>query len=178
VVGFGLFALLSRALYARHRPAAVATATVVGWAAVAAAAAVFAQALPDGDRVAALAAGHSVGLTVLGAALLVSARRQIGPAALAGVGRAALVGLGAAAAGTAVALAARTITVPDRPGVPPALLRGVLGAVLVVVVFTVVAYAADRHDVRPAVAGLKRRLRRMISKPVAEPVVEPVVEKE
>jgi putative peptidoglycan lipid II flippase len=160
VVGYGLFALLSRALYARHRPAAVAAATVVGWAAVAASAFAFSQVLPDGDRVAALAAGHSVGLTVLGAALLVSARRRIGPAALAGAGRAALVGLGAGAAGTAVALATRTITMPDRAGIPPAMLRGVLGTVLVVVVFTVVAYAADRHDVRPALT----RVRRLIKK--------------
>ncbi|GIJ61763.1 murein biosynthesis integral membrane protein MurJ [Virgisporangium aurantiacum] len=160
VIGYGLFALLSRALYARHRPAAVATATAVGWAAIAAAAVVLSQVVPDGDRVAALAAGHSVGLTVLGVALLVSAHRRIGPAALAGAGRAALVGLGAAAAGTAVALAARTITVPDRPGVPPALLRGVLCAVLVVVVFTAVAYAADRHDVRPALARVRRLIKR------------------
>lgn len=160
VIGYGLFALLSRALYARHRPAAVAAATVVGWAAVAASATAFAWALPMGDRVSALAAGHSVGLTVLGVALLVTARRRIGAAALAGAARAALVGLVAAAAGTAAALAARTITVPDRAGVPPALLRGVLSAVLVVVVFTAVAYAADRHDVRPALA----RIRRMVSK--------------
>ena len=69
-------------------------------------------------------------------------------------------GVGAAAAGTAVALAARTITLPDRAGVPPALLRGVLSAVLVVVVFTAVAYAADRHDVRPVLARFGRLIRR------------------
>jgi putative peptidoglycan lipid II flippase len=160
VVGYGLFALLSRALYARHRPAAVAAATVVGWAAVAVSAAVLARALPTGDRVAALGAGHSIGLTVLGVALVVTVHRCIGPAALAGATRAALVGVGAAAAGTAVALAARTITLPDRAGVPPALLRGVLSAVLVVVVFTAVAYAADRHDVRPVLARFGRLIRR------------------
>jgi putative peptidoglycan lipid II flippase len=160
VVGYGLFALLSRALYARHRPAAVAAATAVGWAAVAASAFAFATVLPDRDRVGALAAGHSVGLTVLGVALVVSARRRIGPAALAGATRAALVGLGAAAAGTAVALAARTITVPEGAGVPAAMLRGVLCAVLVVVVFTAVAYAADRHDVRPALARVPKMIKK------------------
>jgi len=39
-------------------------------------------------------------------------------------------------------------------------LRGVVAAVLVVVVFGAVAYAADRTDVRPAAAALARRLRR------------------
>ena len=160
VVGFGLFALLSRVLYARHEPAAVATATAVGWATVAGAALALAGALPSTERVLALGAANSIGMTVLGAGLLVAVGRRVGAPALAGATRAGLVALGAGVAGAAVALAARTITVPARAGVPAAVLRGVVAAVLVVVVFGAVAYAADRTDVRPAAAALARRLRR------------------
>jgi hypothetical protein len=66
-----------------------------------------------------------------------------------------------------VALAARTITMPDRTDVMAALLRGALSAVLVVVGFGLLAYALDRRDTRPVVAGLadrafrRRRERRM-----------------
>jgi putative peptidoglycan lipid II flippase len=98
-------------------------------------------------------------MTVLGAGLLIAVGRRVGASALAGALRAGLVALGAGAAGAAVALAARTITVPERTGVPAAVLRGVVGAVLVVVVFAAVAYAADRTDVRPAAAALARRIR-------------------
>lgn len=174
VVGYGLYALLSRVLYAQHAgdgpvarasgasasnagPAAAATAT--GWAAVAVAALALAAALPAADRVLALAAANTVGMTVLGAALLVAVGRRVGARALAGATRAGLVALGAGAAGAGVALAARTIAVPERAGVPAAVLRGVLVAVLVVVIFAAVAYAADRTDVRPAAAALVRRLR-------------------
>jgi putative peptidoglycan lipid II flippase len=160
VVGYGLFALLSRVLYARHEPSPVATATAVGWAAVAVAALALAAALPVEDRVLALGAANSIGMTVLGAALLVAVGRRLGRSALAGAGRAGLVAVAAGVAGAAVALVARTITVPERAGVPAAVLRGVLSAVLVVVVFAAVAYAADRTDVRPAVAALARRFRR------------------
>jgi hypothetical protein len=105
-------------------------------------------------------------MTVLGAALLVAVGRRVGRAALAGAGRAGLVALGAGVAGAAVALAARTIAVPERAGVPAALLRGVLGAVIVVVVFAAVAYAADRTDVRPVAAALMGRFRRPRPVPV------------
>jgi putative peptidoglycan lipid II flippase len=160
VVGYGLFALLSRVLYARHAPSPVATATALGWAAVAVSALALSAALPAGDRVLALSAANSIGMTVLGAALLTAVARRVGRAALAGAGRAGLVALGAGVAGAVVALAARTIAVPDRAGVPAALLRGVLGAVLVVVVYAAVAYAADRTDVRPVAAALVNRFRR------------------
>jgi putative peptidoglycan lipid II flippase len=160
VVGYGLFALLSRVLYARHAPFPVAAATAIGWAAVAVAALTLAAALPAADRVPALAAANTIGMTVLGAALLVAVGRRVGARALAGATRAGLVALGAGAAGAGLALAARTIAVPERAGVPAAVLRGVLVAVLVVVVFAAVAYAADRTDVRPAVVALGNRIRR------------------
>jgi putative peptidoglycan lipid II flippase len=160
VVGYGLFALLSRVLYARHAPTPVAVATATGWTAVAVAALALAATLPAQSRVLALAAANSIGMTVLGVALLVAVGRRLGAPALAGAARAGLVALGGGAAGAAVALAARTIAVPERAGVPAAVLRGVVGAVLVVVVFAAVAYAADRTDVRPAVAALAGRVKR------------------
>jgi hypothetical protein len=47
---------------------------------------------------------------------------------------------------------------------------GVLSAAVVVIVFGALAYGLDRHDVRPAVAGLLRRLpRRTVAKVEARP---------
>jgi putative peptidoglycan lipid II flippase len=160
LLGYGLFALLSRTLYARHAPAAAAGATVLGWAAVAVAATVLASVLPRADRVTAVAAANSVGMAVLGVALLVMVRRRAGAAALAGAGRAAAAGLVAGVAGGGLALAARTITMPDQPGVAAAIMRGSLGVVLVVVGFGVTAYALDRADLRPVVVALVGRVSR------------------
>jgi putative peptidoglycan lipid II flippase len=159
LIGYGLFAVLSRVLYARHASGAAAGATFIGWAAVATASLVVSALWQPADRVSALAAANSVGMTVLGAALLVMSYRRAAAGVLAGAGRAIVVAGIAGVAGVAAALAARTI-VPDRPGLLPALGQGALSVVLVVGVFGAVAYAADRRDVRPAVTALARRLRR------------------
>lgn len=161
LAGYGLFALLSRALYARGdtRPAALAAA--VGWAAVAAAAVALAAALPLDARVLALTAANSVGMTVLGVGLLLAVARGAGRAALAGLGRTALVALvgGGLAAAAGWQVAGWLAPAEHPPTAGPALGSGMLAGVVVVVVFGLVAWALDRHDVRPVAVALGRRSR-------------------
>lgn len=160
LLGYGLFALLSRVLYARQVPGAAATATAIGWAVTAVAAVAVATARPPGERVAALAAGNSIGMLVLGGALLAVVYRRVGGAALAGLWRVAGAGLLAATVAVVAVTATRTITTPDRCGVMATVGHATLSAILAVVAFAGTAYAVDGRDLRPAAIGLLRRVRR------------------
>ncbi|TFV59046.1 UNVERIFIED_ORG: virulence factor MviN, partial [Bacillus sp. AZ43] len=85
--GYALVAVLTRALYARGLWQSPTVCVVGGWLLAVAADLVLAQVLPDEDRGAALAAGHSLGVTVAGLALLAAVARTSGRGALAGLGR-------------------------------------------------------------------------------------------
>ncbi|MDQ6875389.1 MAG: virulence factor MviN, partial [Actinomycetota bacterium] len=87
LLGYGLFALLSRCLYAQGGARRTATATLAGWLAVAVADLGLAQAFPARDRVVALAIGNSIGMTVLGGLLVLAMARSSGRPAFAGVAR-------------------------------------------------------------------------------------------
>ncbi|EXG81395.1 putative membrane protein, putative virulence factor [Cryptosporangium arvum DSM 44712] len=160
LLGYGLFALLSRALYAAGRPWPVATAVLGGWAVTAVADVVLAFALPAGDRVAALAAGNTIGMTVLGVALLVLTARTAGTGAFRGLGRlaAALVPATvlAATAGAWVA------SVLPGAGVFAALGAGVVTAIVVAGLFLAVLRPVGR--LVGAETGIPlRRPRRVVS---------------
>jgi len=164
LVGYALFALLSRALYARSDTRLAAAVTVGGWGAVAAASVLFAAALPRADRVAALALANSVGMLLLGAVLLVVVARRAGAAALAGLARAGSAAIGGAVVATVAALAVRQLSWPSAPpGIPAAVAQGMLCGVVVAVVFLAVAYPLDRRDVGPALAALSHRVRGLAS---------------
>ncbi|NAZ88301.1 lipid II flippase MurJ, partial [Kineococcus indalonis] len=90
LLGHGLVALLTRALYALGAGRAAAGGTVAGWALVLAGMPVATALLPPGRVVTALAAAHALGLTLAGVLLLRAARRTAGRGALAGVPRALL----------------------------------------------------------------------------------------
>ncbi|MFI6230625.1 murein biosynthesis integral membrane protein MurJ [Micromonospora echinospora] len=161
LLGYGLFAVLSRALYARGdtRPATVAI--TLGWLVVPVVALPLAAVLPAADRVLAVALANSVGMLLLGGLLLVAVRRAAGPGALAGSLRAGAAGvLAAAVAALAGAQVAGALagTGAGTPTTSRAVLEGMLSGVVVGVVFLAVAYPADRRDVRPLLAGLLRRL--------------------
>lgn len=151
LLGYGLFALLSRALYAGANAYAAAAATATGWAAAAIAALLLAVGLPIADRVPAVAAANSIGMTVLGAALLYAVRRRAGGAALAGTGRTVAVALGSATIATVAGLAVRQLIM--TPGVGGAVAQGMLCGVVVAVVFLAGAAVADR----PSLTRLVRR---------------------
>lgn len=161
LLGYGLFAVLSRALYAQGAARAATVAISVGWLAVPAVALPLGALFPVDDRVLAVALANSAGMLLLGALLLVAVRRAVGPAALAGSVRAGLAGvLAGTVAAFAGAQAARALAgVGDgTPTTSQAVLAGMLSGVVVGVVFLAVAYPADRRDVRPLLAGVVRRL--------------------
>ncbi|MFG1872231.1 murein biosynthesis integral membrane protein MurJ [Micromonospora arborensis] len=163
LVGYGLFAVLTRALYARGETRAATVATAVGFLVVPAAVLLLRALLPLRDRVLAVTSANSVGMLVLGALLLLAVLRSAGRPALAGAARA---GAGGGLAGVLAALAGLGLTRwLDTPGggtptMAVALGQGMLSGVLVGAVFLAVVWFVDRRDVQPLLAGVVRRLRR------------------
>ncbi|WP_204037142.1 murein biosynthesis integral membrane protein MurJ [Micromonospora qiuiae] len=162
LLGYGLFAVLSRALYARGATRAATAAISAGWLAVLLATLPLAALLPVADRVLAVALANSVGMLLLGGLLLVAVQRVAGREALDGAARAGAAGV---LAGTTAAFAALALLrlLPVGDGTPArwvALMQGMLSGVLVGVVFLGVVWLVDRRDLQPLLAGLRRRLRR------------------
>ncbi|WP_433651613.1 murein biosynthesis integral membrane protein MurJ [Micromonospora zamorensis] len=163
LLGYGLFAILSRALYARGdtRPATVAI--TLGWLVVPAVALPLTVLLPTADRVLAVTSANSVGMLVLGALLLAAVLRSAGRPALAGAARAGAAG---GLAGVLAALAGLGLTRwLDTPGggtptMAAAFGQGMLSGVLVGVVFLAVVWFVDRQDVQPMLSRVLRRLPR------------------
>ncbi|GAA5192164.1 lipid II flippase MurJ [Rugosimonospora acidiphila] len=161
LLGYGVFALHSRALYARRDNRWAALAMVIGWGGAAAVAVVASVVLPAVDRVPALTASNSTGMLLLGGVIATFVRRRVGAGALAGVRRAAgtavLAGTLAAAAGIAVRW---PLTGADgTPGYLRVALSGMLSGVAVVVVFVGVVMLVDRHDAGPMLTRLLNRVR-------------------
>ncbi|HEX5542096.1 MAG TPA: lipid II flippase MurJ [Micromonospora sp.] len=168
LIGYGLFAVLTRALYARGGARSAAAVTALGWLAVPAAAVTLSAILAVEYRVLAVTLGNSIGMLVLGALLVTAVLRGAGRAALAGLTRSAGVGL---AAGLAAALAGVVVAHVLTPLLGGgrgwgALLPGVLTAAVVAAVFFAMAYPLDRQDVRPLlnaawgrIHGMSRRWR-------------------
>ncbi len=160
LIGFSLFALFNRALNAAGEAGRASVAAVTGWAFTVAAAFVLAAAMPAADRVLALAAASSVGMTVLGAAMVATIGRRRSAAARAGFPRTLLVSLGGAMVGGAAGWIVCSRIVSGVPGVYGAVVAGMFAAVAVAAVFGGVAIAFDRGDVRPVLARVARRARR------------------
>jgi len=160
LLGFSLYPLLTRALYARGAMVAAAVATTAGWAVAYGAAIVFSVILPVTDRALAVAIGNSIGMTVLGAALLTTVAWRAGRESLVGVGWALVVSITATAAS---ALAGRWVATLWGTGMSlgEAILAGVCGGTAILAVFGVVSYVMDKRDVRPIVAAGLARLRMM-----------------
>ncbi|MBA3418661.1 MAG: virulence factor MviN [Geodermatophilaceae bacterium] len=154
LLGYGWFALLSRALYARGEARSTAIACVAGWLAVVVADVVLAVRLPPQDRVLVLAVGNSVGMTLLGVALLGVVIRRAGGQSLAGLARTAGAGLlGAVVAG----IAGRVIAdVLDAPGILAAVWATAAVTLCVVVLFGVMMVVTARSEVRAAMSVLNR----------------------
>ena len=159
--GYALFALLSRALYARGATVGAAVATAAGWL-VAALAALILSAFA-GVHVLWLGLANAAGMTVIGLLLAAAVRRSAGPAALAGLSRATAVGIvaaGAAAPAGWGVVAGIGHLVGAAPSVGGSLVQGMLGGSTVLVVFLAVAWLLDRRDVAPLAATVARRLTR------------------
>ncbi|WP_346623505.1 lipid II flippase MurJ [Blastococcus montanus] len=158
LLGYGLVALLTRALYARGLWKAPTAWVLAGWLLAVVADVLLARALPPADRALALGIGHTVGVTVAGAGLLAVVLRVAGRPALRGLARSGPAALLAAVLGGAAGLwVARTLgadPVPDG-GVAAALAAGFLagGTVLVVAVAVMMGTA------RAQLVGALRELR-------------------
>jgi putative peptidoglycan lipid II flippase len=140
LVGYGLLALLARALHARDDARTPAAAAVTGWLAVAVADVLLVLALPEVERVVLLGAGNTIGVSVAGLLLVRGLQRQAGRAALSGTGRSALAG----AVGAAGAVAAGVL-VPDEG---PVLLVAAGTAAAAALAFLLVARLLDPRGVR------------------------------
>ena len=158
LVGYGLVAVLTRALYARGIWKAPTVCVVGGWLVAAVADVVLAGALPAADRAAVLGAGHTLGVTVAGGALLVVVARTAPAGSLAGLPRIATAALAAAAAGAAAGLAlSRALgagPVPDE-GVLVGIGVGALAGALVLVVVLAVMMVAARGPLTAALGALR-----------------------
>lgn len=156
LVGYGVLALLTRALYARGESRGPAIASVIGWLAVLVVDVLLAIALPQSARAAALGAGNSVGMTVAGILLVRGLHRRAGRASTAGAPRAGVAGLLAAAAG---ALAGNAVAGAVGPGLGAgwgaAAGAGALAALAALAVVAAVIFVLDRPDARGLV-GVRR----------------------
>ncbi|RZU31610.1 murein biosynthesis integral membrane protein MurJ [Blastococcus saxobsidens] len=158
LVGYGLVALLTRALYARGLWRSPTACVLGGWLLAVAADVVLARALPVEDRALALALGHTLGVTVAGLGLLVVVARVAGGAALRGLawtGPAALLAAGlGAATGLWVARALDADPVPDGPLIGT-LAAGVAAGGTVLVVAAAVMMGTARVPLTQALRELR-----------------------
>lgn len=163
LLGYALFALLSRALYARGATVAAAVASAVGWLTAALAVIVVTMTPVPGGEVFGLGLANAAGMTVTGLLLVLAVRRHAGPAALAGLSRALVAAVLAAAvagvAGWGVVAGLRSSVWPT-PGVLGSLVEGMLGGVAVGAVFLAVAFVLNRRDLGPLAGTVIARLRR------------------
>ncbi|KQS64347.1 murein biosynthesis integral membrane protein MurJ [Modestobacter sp. Leaf380] len=158
LLGYGLVAVLTRALYARGLWKAPTVCVGGGWLVAVAADLVLAGVLPGDQRAVALATGHTIGVTVAGLGLLMVVHRVVGVQGLAGLPRtgsvAVLAGVLGGAAGLAVSRALGSDPVPGG-GVLAAVGIGVLAGGTVLVVAAVVMMGLARRPLTAAVRGLR-----------------------
>ncbi|GAA2709826.1 murein biosynthesis integral membrane protein MurJ [Actinoplanes palleronii] len=163
LLGYALFALLSRALYARGATVAAAVASGTGWLFAGVAVVVVTTMASGRAELAGLGLANALGMSVTGLLLVLAVRRQAGSDALAGLPRALIAAVvAAAAAGLAGwgVVAGLTAAFWPAAGILGSLVEGVLGGLAVVVVFVAVAFLLDRRDLSPLAGTLTRRLRR------------------
>ena len=149
LVGYGLVALLGRALYARGAGRTAGVATVTGWLVVAATDVALVSALPEVDRVVLLGVGNTVGVTVAGLLLLRGLLRATDGPVWSGLGRTAAVALLAVVPGVLLA------TLVDLPDAGPVADLMVVGTVVLVVggAFLGIVRLADPAGMREVLRG-------------------------
>ncbi len=156
--GFGMAALLTRALYVRGRPTVAGGVAAMGWliAAVVPLVVLHDDAGPR-NTLLSLGLASSFGMTVAAAGLFVAVRRAWGPQAFRGLGRTSTVALGS---GILSAVAGRVLA--DRLD-PQGLAGGAAVAVLVTMAVltlcSVSIWAGDKESARMVLARSRSRAR-------------------
>jgi putative peptidoglycan lipid II flippase len=158
LVGFGMAALLTRALYVQGRPAVAGGLVALGWSIAAIAPLILLQE-DAGPRNTLLVLGlaSSFGMTLAAVGLFVAVRRAWGATAFRGFGRTAAVALGAGVLSAILGRALAAVLDPD--GLVAGALVAVLVAAVVVMLCVVVIWIGDRESARLALAKLTRRAR-------------------
>ncbi|QSB03917.1 murein biosynthesis integral membrane protein MurJ [Natronoglycomyces albus] len=156
LVGFSLFALYSRALYAVDQARAATIATCSGWAVGAAVALALSLALPIENRTIALAIGWSAGMVAMGVLLTVAIGRHTGAESLRGFGRA----LVSTVVATAVAIGVGRGVISwwglaDTLG--SALVQGAVVGIVVALTYLVTASAAAGQNPVAVLGNIKRK---------------------
>ena len=156
LVGFGLMALLTRALYVRGRPALAGRWVAAGWlvAALGSLAVLVGGTVSSRRLLVSLGVASTLGMTLAAVGLVLTVRSAWGPTALAGLTRSLAASVvGGAAAGLAGAMvAARAADVRPRRLRRRRRARGRADPVVFVVVV-----AAARPRQRPRLLGRLRR---------------------
>ncbi len=158
LVGFGLTALLTRALYVQGRPALAGGVVALGWliAAIVPLAVLRDNAGPR-NTLQSLGFASSLGMSVAAIGLLVAVRRAWGPQTFTGLGRSAVVALGS---GVLSAVAGRALAGSLRPsGLGPGVVVAVLVAIAVLTFCAASIWVADRESARLVLDRLRRRAR-------------------
>jgi putative peptidoglycan lipid II flippase len=158
LVGFGLAALLTRALYVQGRPVVAGGLVALGWFI---AAIVPLVTLPDNagprNTLQSLGLASSLGMTVAAVGLFVAVWRAWGRQASAGLGRSAVVALGSGALSAAAGRALAAVLHPDGLAAGGAV--AVLVAIVVATLCAASIWIADRESALLVVARLPRRAR-------------------
>ncbi|WP_029432561.1 murein biosynthesis integral membrane protein MurJ [Blastococcus sp. URHD0036] len=158
LVGYGLVAVLTRALYAQGLWKAPTVCVLGGWTLAVVGDVVLSGVLDPADRGLALGLGHTIGVTVAGFALLAVVARVAGREALAGVlrtgGPAVLAAAVGAGGGLAVARLLDADPVPDT-GALGAVAVGVLVGGVVLVLAAAVMMGTARRPLTAAVRALR-----------------------
>jgi putative peptidoglycan lipid II flippase len=153
LVGFGLAALFTRALYVQGRPAVAGSLVALGWfiAAIVPLVTLHDDAGPR-NTLQSLGLASSFGMTVAAIGLFVAVRRAWGPQASAGLGRSAGVAVGS---GALLATAGRVLAEVLHPdGLASGATVAVLVAIAVVTFFAASIWIGDRESARLALARL------------------------
>lgn len=158
LVGYSLFAIGSRALFALGDARGNAIAAVGGWGLVVVAGIALSFILPKGQRVAALTWGNAIGVTVLGIALLVTVGVKAGRRVAADVTSALATGVAAVAVG----LVTKWVTLPgplqidSDSSIWAGFLAGGLRGLIAVVVCGVILFVLPGSPIRGLVARRRK----------------------
>lgn len=145
LVGFGLAALLTRAMYVRGRPSVAAAAVALGWLVAALVPLLVLHGQPGaGSVLRVLGASSSVGMTLAAVGLLVAVHRAWGRAALAGLAHTTVTALAAAtAAGFVGWLLGRAV---PHGGLATAVGAGAVAAAVALAIFGAVMMVGDHSS--------------------------------
>jgi len=163
LVGFGMAALLTRALYVQGRPAVAGALVALGWS-IAAVAPLLLLQQDAGPRntLVALGLASSFGMTLAAVGLFVAVRRSWGSTAFRGFARSASVAL--VAAGISALLGRILAVALDPHGLVAGAVVAVLVAVAVVTLCAVAVWIGDRESARLVLSRLPARARRVLAR--------------